>query len=345
MKPIPSLLLLATIISTHSLAQVPPRAWTVDLDGAQAVIVTETHESFPFEFDEYFYGAIAPFVAEADAVMLEGKLAPSSHLPDGAYCKDEQSLLSKKADRRANDALLSRLTGERRLPARTSQYTYINVTLPFTLEWVSRRKNESPVQSDRASSQSVAEALLRGAPGTAVALPIESMEDRWRAFCSAPADIREAAVMEAVERTSRQFELLRQHAFKQDGIDVYRNYFESVLKCVDKSRNCSAATFDMPAELRTKSGLLALPCGSHCAATNYTLARNRNPAIAKSILNTMRMHRRTVVLIGAAHLPTLQYFDGPGKGIVDLLREAGAIVGTLELRDPRNDAVRSPPIQ
>ncbi|MBB2487212.1 TraB/GumN family protein [Mitsuaria sp. WAJ17] len=304
------------------------RAWVVEFQGAKATIIPETHESLPFELDDYFFGTVIPAIRDVAAVQVESEVAPALVAPTGGFCPDDETLLPARAEQEQDAELLRRWTALAAADGRTGQFNFVALSLPVQVLLarldVQRQRSSAGTLPDRAT---VYELVLRAVSGASLVLGLESFDDRWRAFCSAPKEVRDEAVIEAIRQADRKIRLINQD-LAEIGSEVPKLSFEASLACIDKVPLCSAATFDMTEELLEGAEKLGLPCGK-CAATNYVLIKGRNPPMATNILKAMKEHRRIVVLLGADHLPTLQYQDGAAPGVIDLLRAAGATVSML----------------
>lgn len=323
------LLLLSSVLAHADAGAAKHRAWVVEFQGAKAIIIPETHESLPFELDDYFFGTVIPAIRDVAAVQVESVVAPALEAPKGGFCPDDEALLPARAEQEPDAKLLRRWTALATVDGGSGQFNFFSLSLPVQVLLakldVQRQRSSTGKLPDRTA---VYESVLRAVNAASLVLGLESFDDRWRAFCSAPKGVRDEAVIEAIRQTDRKIRLISQDLAEIKS-EVPKLSFEASLACIDKVPLCSAATFDMSEELLEEAEKLGLPCGK-CAASNYVRIKGRNPPMAANILKAMKENRRIVVLLGAAHLPTLQYQDGPAPGVIELLRAEGAVVSPLE---------------
>ncbi|MGM9513197.1 TraB/GumN family protein [Roseateles sp. DB2] len=324
--------LLSSMLAHAGAGGVRNRAWVVEFQGAKAIIIPETHESLPFELDDYFFETVIPAIRNVAAVQVESVVAPALVAPTGGFCPDDKALLPARAEQEPDAELLRRWAALAAADGRTGQFNFVAMSLPVQVLLakldVQRQRSSAGKLLDRTT---VYESVLRAVNSASLILGLESFDDRWRAFCSAPQGIRDEAVIEAIRQADRKIRLIELDLAEIKS-EVPKLSFEASLACIDKVPLCSAATFDMAEELLEEAEKLGLPCGK-CAASNYVRIKGRNPPMAANILKAMQERRRIVVLMGAAHLPTLQYQDGEAPGVIELLRSQGATVSMLKAAD------------
>lgn len=338
-KPLPTCLALTLGLSAAAAAaEPPPRAWLALRDDAAVVIVGESHLNTPPEFDAVYERIVRPSFEAAQLLLLENH-AGAENLAATAYLRVmpcEQEPGGRRNERaRPRFAALEAATRAARLevPNWMSAWEIMPEIALASFHLIDfaardvdalRRAAQRSTPDERAvSDRLAAEAARRRRPPIA---GLETVADVRGHFCAAGAEQRQdylIGVVDSVLGRLRALDEVRRTGLAPDvTADAVRLWTEA-LRCADSGAACA-----YPPSTAADGSSLA----------RYGMALSDSPGVFKlgivdrtrswlpRIVAAGQRHRRSLVVVGALHLPDWRHGGATHAGLLSQLRQQGFTV-------------------
>lgn len=334
------LCVIALFSSLANSSEVVPRAYLITHNDSAAVIVGESHVYTQLEFDDYYERIVKPSFQAAQVALLESYFGPENQINVGynlyAPCESGERLSEQlrphmdeliAATRQANLDVPNWMSGWWMFP----EVALVSGFLPD----FSVHKVEAAIKAERKNSDDDAGVSYRlRADAAHHKRPhikgLDTVVKVREHFCNASAEHRQDYAIATVDSIIGRLHMLEDA--KKTGVpfDFSKDKFNDVISawgCVDNAVPCTYPVLasSNSVNLLTRYGL---NCPNNAGFFKLSI-QDRTHAWLPQILDAMQNNRRTIVVVGALHLPDLHYGDQDYPGLLTLLRQQGCTVKAI----------------
>lgn len=311
-----------------------PRAWLVTKGDAQAVLVGESHLPTPVERDSYHETVVRPSYAVADAAIMETYFGPDQMRNEaferGAPCPGDPRDRQTARLGPAFDALIA-ATRANGLPVPDwmanwqlmPEFLLTSIYLDrFVIDALGPAYDAALVRLGGGVSLRL-RANAQGGPRTMLGL--DSLKTLRLQFCAAGAGVRHDFLADKVDKTAAQLRLKLAdpgYASLTALTATAGRVLAAHVACVDRTTPCSLDAPSADVRELERAGWAT----AYSAGTVELSLRQRTRAWLPQIVRAIGAHRRSVVIVGALHLPDLRIGDRVEPGLVTQLRGQGFTV-------------------
>lgn len=322
-------------------SEVVPRAYLVTHNDSAAVIVGETHYYTKLEFDNYYERIVKLSFQAAQVALLESYFGPENQINVGfsfySPCESEfkEGRLSERLrphiaelienTRQAKFDVPNWMSGWEILP----EISLVHGHLPtFAVHQVdSTMRAELKISdNDAGVSFRLKDAAIAAGHKRPKIQGLDTVVKVREHFCNASAEYRQDYFIATVDSIIGRLHMLedaRKTGVPFDYKPRTMETFSHLLICADNSIAC-------PSPLPSDSDLIRYGLMSPSNAGFFKLSiQDRTHAWLPQILAAMQNNRRTIVVVGALHLPDLHYGDQDYPGLLTLLRQQGYTVKAI----------------
>jgi len=322
---------------------VSPRAWLVTKGSSQAVLVGESHFKTTLEFNHYFNSVVKPSFDRSQVALLESYFEEE---PNVGFHLIQPCTLAEN-DRRTDklkpafDALIA-ATVENKLAVPNwmtnwqaiPEYIFVNaLLLPFSISALSANKYEPTLNGYNGVGVSLNLQNAAVAAGQISKLHrLDTFKDRREQFCSASADERQDSLVNKITHITKllRFRLKKKTHEIDNALDIAMGESTyATIRCVDQQPTCKLADLFVESSLLVTAGLTTVMD----AGTRSIFLNKRTHTWVPLIKKAIEEHSKTFVIVGAAHLPDLDFGEKIEPGLITLLRREGFTVSLIRSAD------------
>jgi hypothetical protein len=316
-----------------------PRAWLVSKGRVQAVLVGESHFGTPAENDNYFEAVIRPSYAAADTAVMEtywgaeqrGNEALDRSLPCPGDPKDRRT----DKVRLAFKELIAATQGNGlKVPnwmehwETLPEFLHTSLFLDQFAEQAFGREYTSAIQTQWGLGTSLRLTESGMGPVENKRRGLESLKDKRAIFCSASAANRQDFLADRVLQVVALLRL-KQSNPSFAGLDRFApalgRSLEATLRCVDLPVACAVESLARDNQVLRDAGWTT----NYSHGTFEILVKQRTRLWIPLIENAMQTGGKTIIIVGALHLPDLSMGGKLSPGLISQLRARGYTVTSI----------------
>jgi hypothetical protein len=333
-----ALIFMLTIDSFQAAQSIEPRAWLVSNGKMQAVLVAESHFGNRVENDAYFDDVVQPSYAVANAALMESTIESGRFYED--FRESNMPCLLNPKDRltdhlgSAFEELIS-ITRNNHLQVpiwmeswqTVPEYLFTSILLDDFMVRALGSGYQPAVITQLGLGVSYRLRESTHGPSKRYLFALEDQKARREIFCHASASDRQDNLIAKIKRISALLRLKHSDPSFSTLHTLAIPLGESVQKmieCVDKPTPCRFDSLVIENQQLLDVGWMALNAGMYEIAI-----KQRTHAWVPLIAQALDQYRRTVIVVGAMHLPDLNVGGKVEPGLVSLLRNSGFSVTAI----------------
>lgn len=331
-----------TFAHLHAAQAIEPRAWLVSKGEMQAVLVAESHFGNRVENDAYFDDVVQPSYAVANAALMESTVEGGrfyddfreSNIPCPLDPKD------RRADRLGHafkELISATRNNHLQVPVWMEswqvvpEYLFTSILLDDFMMRALGSGYQPAVISQLGLGVSYRLRESGHGPSKRYLFALEDQKARREIFCHASASDRQDYLVAKLARASALLKL--KHSDPSFGtlhslaIPLGES-IQQTIRCVDKPTPCQFESLVTENQRLLDVGWMALNAGTYEIAI-----KQRTHAWVPLIAQALNRYRRSVIVVGAMHLPDLNVGGKVEPGLISMLREGGFSVTVITSAD------------